>query len=66
MIKVHILTTCTHCDGESYVSVDEAENYISETCTRYAPCLLCQNSDPVAVKRASRSRRLFYYAVLCN
>ena len=66
MIKVHILTTCAHCDGKSNISVDEAENCISEMCTRYASCLLCQSSDPVAVKRASRSRKLFYCAVLCN
>jgi hypothetical protein len=44
MIKVQILDRCSHCDGEAYLPVAEAESYTGERYTRYEPCTQCQGS----------------------
>jgi hypothetical protein len=37
MLKVQVLTQCTHCNGEACVLVDEAEDCQGHTYTRYIP-----------------------------
>jgi hypothetical protein len=44
MIKVQILTTCQHCDGEAYLPIGEAVSFTGEAYTRYEPCPVCQGS----------------------
>lgn len=44
MIKVQILTRCSHCDGEAYLPAGEAQSASGERYTRYEPCTACQGS----------------------
>jgi hypothetical protein len=44
MLKVHILTQCSHCKGQAYLPVGEAENHKGEKSTRYLPCPVCEGS----------------------
>jgi DnaJ-class molecular chaperone len=44
MLKVHILSICSHCNGEAYVPMGEAKSSKGETYTRYAPCPMCEGS----------------------
>src|SRR5574341_1039391 len=44
MLKVHILTQCTHCKGEAYLPAGEADNHKGEKYTRYLPCPVCEGS----------------------
>ena len=37
MIKVHILSTCTHCNGDAYMPVAKAEDSNGHKYTRYIP-----------------------------
>ena len=42
MLKVHILTTCQHCNGQAYLPNGEGEDYKGRKYTRYVPCPMCQ------------------------
>jgi Zn-finger nucleic acid-binding protein len=44
MIKVHILDTCPHCDGEAYLPAGEAVSVDGERYEQYQPCPKCQGS----------------------
>jgi len=44
MFKVHILGTCSHCNGEAYQPVGEAEDTQGHKYTRYVPCPICEGS----------------------
>ena len=44
MLKVHILTICSHCNGEAYQPMGETEDYQGHKYTRYVPCLFCEGS----------------------
>ncbi len=52
MLKVHILATCSHCNGEAYVPMGEAKSSKGETYIRYAPCPMCVGSG-IQPKRVS-------------
>jgi DnaJ-class molecular chaperone len=45
MLKVHILVPCSHCNGESYQPIGEAEDCQGHKYTRDAPCPMCEGSD---------------------
>ncbi len=42
MLKVHILSKCSHCNGEAYLPVGEAADYQGHKNTRYMPCKICE------------------------
>jgi hypothetical protein len=44
MLKVHILATCSHCNGEAYQPIGEAEDCHGHKYTRYVPCPICEGS----------------------
>ena len=44
MLKVHILDTCSHCNGEAYQPVGEAEDSQGHKYTRHIPCPFCEGS----------------------
>jgi len=44
MLKVHILSTCSHCNGEAYLSVSEAEDCQGHVYVRHRPCPVCEGS----------------------
>ena len=44
MLKVHILTTCSHCNGEAYLAMGESEDNQGNKYTRYIPCPICEGS----------------------
>ena len=44
MLKVHILASCSHCNGEAYQPIGEAEDCQSQKYTRYAPCPVCEGT----------------------
>ena len=44
MLKVHILTQCSHCQGQAYLPAGEAANHKGEKYTRYQPCPVCEGS----------------------
>ncbi len=44
MLKVHILTQCSHCKGEAYLPAGEAENHKGKKYTRHLPCPSCEGS----------------------
>jgi hypothetical protein len=44
MLKVHILTTCSHCNVEAYKPKDESEDCLGQKSTRYVPCPICKGS----------------------
>ena len=44
MLKVHILTTCEHCNGVAYLPIGEGEDYEGRTYTRFAPSPICEGS----------------------
>lgn len=48
MLKVHILDTCSHCNGEAYLPMGESEDNQGHKYTRYIPCPTCEGSgnDP--------------------
>jgi len=54
MLKVHILSTCTHCNGEAYQPVCETEDCQGHKYIRYAPCPNCEGSgnEPMWVCRS--------------
>jgi hypothetical protein len=44
MLKVHILDTCSHCNGEAYQPICEAEDSQGHKYTRYPPCPIYEGS----------------------
>lgn len=44
MLKVHILATCSHCNGKAYLPIDEAEDWHGHKYVRYKPCPVCEGS----------------------
>jgi hypothetical protein len=44
MIKVHILSTCTHCNGEAYLPCGEGEDADGRKYVRHIPCPMCDGS----------------------
>jgi hypothetical protein len=44
MHKVHILSTCSHCEDEAFQSVGEAEDCQGHKYIRYTPCPICEGS----------------------
>lgn len=44
MLKVHILATCTFCNGEAYLPIGDATDSKGNTYTRYAPCTMCDGT----------------------
>jgi hypothetical protein len=45
MLKVHILSNCSHCNGEAYLSIGEAKDHTGRKYTRHAPYPICEGSD---------------------
>ena len=48
MIKVHILTTCDHCNGQAYLPLGEAEDYQGRKYIRHIPCTSCEGSGSIS------------------
>lgn len=44
MIKIRILTTCDHCDGEAQLPTGEAVDTKGEPYTRYKSCPYCEGT----------------------
>jgi hypothetical protein len=44
MLKVHILASCSHCNGKAYLPMGEAEDSQGHTYTRHIPCPYCEGS----------------------
>jgi len=44
MLKVKILATCSHCNGEAYQPIGEAEDGQGHKYTRHVPCPICEGS----------------------
>jgi DnaJ-class molecular chaperone len=44
MLKVHILSLCSYCNGEAYMPMGEAEDCQGHKYTRYIPCPQCEGS----------------------
>ena len=44
MTKVHMLTTCSACQGQAYLPAGEAIDYKGKTYLRYIPCPHCEGS----------------------
>ena len=44
MIKVRILDTCPHCNGQAYIPVGEDTDYKGEKYIRHKPCPYCEGS----------------------
>ncbi len=44
MLKVHILATCSKCNGEAYLPMGEAEDCQGHKYTRHIPCPYCEGS----------------------
>jgi hypothetical protein len=44
MLKVHILATCSHCGGEAYLPISEAEDSQGHKYVRHIPCTFCEGS----------------------
>ena len=44
MLKVHILDTCTHCKGEAYLPLGEAEDSHGHRYIQHNPCPTCGGS----------------------
>lgn len=43
-LKVQILFPCESCQGEAYVPIGEADDYLGQIYLRYQPCPACQGS----------------------
>ena len=43
-IKIHILDTCSTCQGRAYIPVGEAFSYTGERYLRHKPCQTCEGS----------------------
>jgi hypothetical protein len=44
MLKIHILTTCSQCNGEAYQPIGEAEDCQGNKYIRHIPCPTCEGS----------------------
>ena len=44
MVKIHILTTCEHCNGQAYLPNGEGDDHRGRKYTRYAPCPMCEGT----------------------
>jgi hypothetical protein len=44
MLKVHILISCSHCNGEAYLPLGEAEDCQGHKYIRHIPCPVCEGS----------------------
>jgi hypothetical protein len=44
MLKVNILATCSHCNGEAYLPMGEAEDSHGNKYIRHIPCPFCEGS----------------------
>jgi len=44
MLKVHILSICSHCNGEAYLPVSEAIDCQGHKYVRHVPCPVCEGS----------------------
>jgi DnaJ-class molecular chaperone len=44
MLKVHILSICSHCNGEAYQPIGEAEDCQGRKYIQHAPCPFCEGS----------------------
>jgi hypothetical protein len=44
MLKVHILNTCSHCNGKAYLPMGEAKDSHGDKYTRHIPCPFCEGS----------------------
>jgi hypothetical protein len=44
MLKIHILVTYSHFNGEAYQPVGEAEDWQGHKYTRHIPCPTCEGS----------------------
>jgi hypothetical protein len=42
MLKVHILSICSHCNGEAYQPIGEAEDCQGRKYIQHAPCPFCE------------------------
>lgn len=45
MLKVHILVTCSHCNGKAYLPVSEADDGQGHKYIRHSPCPVCEGSS---------------------
>ncbi len=44
MIKVHILASCSHCNGQALLPMGESEDCHGNKYTRHIPCPFCGGS----------------------
>jgi hypothetical protein len=44
MLKVHVLASCSHCNGEAYQPVGEAEDSQGHKYVCHIPCPVCEGS----------------------
>ena len=44
MIKVQVLAPCSHCNGEAYLPMGEAEDCQGHKYIRHIPCPFCEGS----------------------
>lgn len=44
MTKVHILTTCDHCNGQAYLPLSEVEDALGRKYMQHTLCPLCNGS----------------------
>jgi hypothetical protein len=44
MLKVHILSICSNCNGEAYLPMGEAEDCQGHKYSRHIPCPSCEGS----------------------
>jgi hypothetical protein len=44
MVKIHILTTCEHCNGQAYLPTGEDEDDKGRKYTHYTPCPMCEGT----------------------
>jgi hypothetical protein len=51
MLKVHILATCSYCNGEVYQPIGETEDCLGNKYIRHIPCPVCEGSgnEPIWV-----------------
>jgi hypothetical protein len=44
MLEVHILSTCSHCNGDAYLPCGEGEDADGHKYIRHIPCPMCEGT----------------------
>jgi hypothetical protein len=68
MLKVHLLNTCSHSNGEAYQPVGEAEDSYGYKYTHYAPCPICEaiGNEPMWVDKEDFTKLIHRQYSLTN